>query len=96
MAESTNGRGQRHTLTLDDCARLQISGVLDVDNYDETTVTAHTVHGILTVEGEGLHVRHLALESGEMSVEGSVRALYYSEESRAKAGGGGFFARLLR
>ena len=95
MAEGTERREMRHTVTLDDRRHLVCGGVLDVDNYDEHTVCAKTSRGILTIEGEGLHVRHLALESGELILEGAVHALYYTDDAKTKENGG-FFARLLR
>ncbi len=95
MGDAEQSRTARHTITLDDRTHLRCSGVLDVDNYDEHTVCARTSRGILTVEGEGLHVRHLALESGELVLEGTVNALYYTDDTKAK-NEGGFLARLLR
>ena len=94
MQETEQRRQMRHSLALDDRGHLRCSGVLDVDNYDEHTVCAKTACGILTVEGDGLHIRQLALESGELILDGKIRALYYTEEN--KAAEGGFFARLLR
>jgi sporulation protein YabP len=95
MAEGTERREIRHAVTLDDRRHLTCGGVLDVDNYDEHTVCAKTSCGILTIEGEGLHVKHLALESGELVLEGTVHALYYTDDGKTKENGG-FFARLLR
>ena len=95
MGETEQSRTARHAIALDDRTHLRCGGILDVDSYDEHTVCARTSRGILTVEGEGLHVRHLALESGELVIEGVVSALYYTDENKA-SGSGGFFARLLR
>lgn len=95
MGETDARRDMRHSVALDDRAHLRCSGVLDVDNYDEHTVCARTSRGILTVEGEGLHVRHLALEAGELVLEGKIGALYYTDDAKAESGGG-FLSRLLR
>ena len=94
MTETNGSRTAKHTLTLEDRGHLHCTGVLDVGAYDEHTVSMKTGRGRLTVEGEGLHVRHLALESGELTVEGTVTGLYYTED--APGASGGFFARLLR
>ena len=95
MVDADVRREMRHSVALDDRRHLRCSGVLDVDSYDEHTVCAKTARGILTVEGEGLHVRHLALESGELVIEGVIGALYYTEDSAARRDGG-FLSRLLR
>lgn len=87
---------KKHTLSLDDRSDLFLTGVLDVDNYDEHTVTVRTSRGILSIEGDGLHVKHLTLETGELSLCGTVSALWYTEDTKAGSGNGGFFARLFR
>lgn len=81
-----------HQLIMQDRRRLELTGVSDVDSFDENTVTAYTSLGELTVRGRGLHVRQLNLEGGSLSVEGQVDSLTYSDTMR----GGGFFSRLFR
>ena len=94
--EPTQTAEKTHTLTLNGRKDLLVSGVLDVDHYDETITTVHTTCGILTIEGEGLHVRRLTLETGELVLDGRITALSYTEEPGTQTGGGGFFARLFR
>ncbi len=85
---------KKHAITLDERAHLRVTGVTDVVSCDEHTVTICTVYGILTVEGDGLHVLEITLEEGRLLLDGRVSALYYTEEAPAKAGG--FFARLFQ
>ncbi|MBQ9860113.1 MAG: sporulation protein YabP [Clostridia bacterium] len=81
-----------HQLILQERHLLEMTGVSDVDSFDENTVTAYTTLGELTIHGKGLHIRQLNLESGSLSVEGQVDSLSYAEAVR----GGGFFGRLFR
>ena len=62
--------------------------------YDEHYVRAITAQGILTVEGEMLHMQSLDLQKGEMQISGKIGALAYSDA--VPKGEGGFFARLFR
>ena len=94
MAEKNGGDKARHHLELMGRELLSVGGVVDVDSYDEHTVTVQTVCGILCIEGEGLHVRSLALENGTLSVEGRIGGLYYTDDSIPKSGG--FLARLFK
>lgn len=94
MAEQTAQKEMRHSLILEDRSCLRCTGILDVDSCDEHTVCARTACGLLTVEGSGLHIRHLTPESGALVIEGNVCALSYTENAAAQ--GGSFFARLLR
>lgn len=94
MGETEQSRRGGHSVMLEDRAHLRCCGVLDIDSCDEHMVCARTARGLLTVEGDGLHVRHLVLESGELVLEGTVSALYYTDDTKPQSGG--FLARLLR
>ena len=75
-----------HQLVLDDRRRLTVSGVSDVDSFDDNTVVAHTNLGELTVRGHELHICRLNTESGELSLEGHIDALDYSDVQLKKDG----------
>ena len=81
-----------HQLILQDRQQAELTGVSDVDSFDETAVIAYTSLGELTIRGSGLHIKRLDLESGALSVEGNIRQLEYTDSHR----NGGFFGRLLR
>ena len=80
-----------HHIILQDRKVLEVSGVSDVDSFDDMVVVAYTTMGALTVRGKGLHVKLLNLEEGSLSVEGQIDALSYDDMAK-----GGFFSRLLR
>ena len=82
-----------HLLTVSERNSLSVSGVCDVGTFDETAVVVETVQGRLTVKGRGLRVTRISLETGDLSLEGTVDAMLY-EDSRARAGG--LFGRLFR
>ena len=48
----------------------------------------------MTVEGQGLHITKLSLESGEMHVTGNISGVLYAVEPEKPEGG--FFRRLFR
>lgn len=80
-----------HSVILDDRKKLSLSGVEDVQSFDETVIVIKTSMGMLIVRGSGLHVGRISLETGDMSVEGQISDLNY-EERREE---GGLFARLF-
>ncbi|BDF68791.1 sporulation protein YabP [Pseudoflavonifractor phocaeensis] len=82
-----------HHLILEDRGRLTVSGVEDVESFDENTIVMNTAQGTLVVRGEELHIEKLSLDGGDLKVEGSVESLTYEDDRREK---GGFFSRLLR
>ena len=81
-----------HHLTLEDRERLTVSGVEEVESFDEATIVMVTAQGVLVVRGEGLHIEKLSLDGGDLKVEGMVESLSYEEPRRGR---GGFFSRLL-
>lgn len=83
--------GAPHQLIMQDRKSLEMTGVSDVENFDDTIVIARTQLGELTVRGRELHVKRLDLDSGSLALEGQIDALTYNELSKV-----GFFGRLLR
>lgn len=81
-----------HNLTLESRRHLTVSGVTDIGSYDEQTVIAETEMGELTVKGEGLHIIRMSVDSSELTVEGEISSLVYSELQQQ----GGFFSRLFK
>lgn len=82
-----------HNLILEERKRLSVSGVTDVDSFDEQTVIAYTVKGEITIKGWDLHVSKLNLEQGELSVDGEISSLTYTD---IKGKATGFFSKVLR
>ena len=80
-----------HRLTLEDRQHLTLTGVTDVDSFDENRVLLRTNRGLVSVRGEGRQLRGLNEQSGQVRVEGTVTAVVY-EQARPE---GGFLRRLL-
>ncbi|MBQ8119856.1 MAG: sporulation protein YabP [Ruminococcus sp.] len=85
---------ERHNAILEDRQRLMLTGVTDVDSFDEKLVELFTQLGELTIRGKNLHVNEMSLESGELTVEGDIQALVYGEKDRTKKLG--FIGKLFR
>ena len=81
-----------HRVVLEDREQLTISGVEEVESFDESSIVLSTVHGGLEVQGEGLHIEKLSLDGGDLKVEGTVNALIYEPQGRPR---GGLLSRLL-
>lgn len=81
-----------HNITLNDRKRLNITGVEDVDCFNEQVVVLKTPLGTLTVTGAGLNMSQLSLEDGRVSLEGEVDALEYTGGKKK----GGVLGRLFR
>ena len=93
MAEEKKTNSMPHNLVLEDRRLLTLSGVSDVDSFDEETVVVFTDYGELTIRGSDLHINRLSVEVGDLTVEGKISALVYSQEASPK---GGFFSKVFR
>ncbi len=90
--DEREGGGAVHHVILEGRERLSVSGVEEVERFDEESVVMETSQGTLIVSGQGLHIEQLSLDGGELRVEGTIDALSYEDGRRER---GGFFSRLL-
>ena len=74
--------------------KLTLSGIEDVDCFDEDSITLFTDTGTLTIRGAQLHINKLSVESGEVTIEGEIDSLVYTDGDTHK--GHGFLSRLFR
>ena len=82
-----------HHVILEGRESLTVSGVEEVESFDETTIVMSTSKGSLVVRGEELHIEKLSLDGGDLRVEGMVDSLTYEDDGGPRAG---FLARLFR
>ena len=80
-----------HKLTLDSRSKLSVTGVRDVESFNENLIVLHTDFGTMIIRGSGLHLKLLAIDGGQVAVEGTVESLVYEDEVRR----GGLLTRLF-
>jgi len=84
----------QHRLELDGRERLLVSGVEEVERFDEEEIVMNTTAGTLVVGGAGLHIGKLNLDGGELHVDGAIHTLLY-EDQTPKGGRDGLFRRFF-
>ena len=92
MAYDLSYAAAPHSLSLEGREQLRVSGVEDVDRFDENEIVMTTTAGILIVTGEGLHIGKLSLDGGELHVDGRIESLSYEDTPTS---GGGLFSRIF-
>ena len=70
-------------LTLNDRKSLTVTGVTEVDSFDETAVALATSLGTLIITGSDLKLKNLSLEAGQAAIEGHIDSLSYEEPRTA-------------
>ena len=61
-----------------------LSGITDVDSFNEKEIYLYTQLGEMLVKGENLHISEMSVENGELSVDGEISAIIYGDKSRKK------------
>ena len=93
MKNMNAAMGTPHSLVVEDRKRLSVSGVTDVESFDEETVALATELGELLMHGYDLHINRIDVESGDLSLEGEIVSLTYTDNQPQS---NGFFGRLFR
>ncbi len=71
-----------HNLILENRKSLTISGITDVDSFDEKAICLYTQLGELTIQGKELHIDSMSVETGDMTVTGDIWAIIYGDKDR--------------
>lgn len=82
MNENT-GQGSSN-LIVENRQTLVLTGVTDVDSFDEGSVMLYTELGELVIKGRKLHINTMNVETGDLSVEGDICALIYGDRDQKK------------
>ena len=83
----------QHNIIMENRRQLTITGVMDIDSFDENSVILFTDLGELTIKGEALHINRIDVDSGDLLMEGEIEQLYYTDNQPQK---GGFLSKLFR
>ena len=92
--EAKNSNKFSNNLTLENRKFLILSGVTEVDNFDDKSIDATTEIGKLCIQGENLNIKKLNLELGDLEVEGKISGLNYSDKKDSFSEG--FFSKLFK
>lgn len=72
---------QSHEFSVKQRREMSVSGVKDIDSFDESGAVLQTVEGELTVEGSDLKIGTLDTDKGILTISGKINAVYYSGDS---------------
>lgn len=75
-----------HNLIMENRAHLTVSGVEDVESFNDEEIILHTQMEVLIVTGTELKINKLSVDTGEVEIEGFIDCLRYAM-SKANRGG---------
>lgn len=94
MEEVRTSKGQR--ITLMNRGSGSVTGVNAVISFDPNEVLLDTEQGMLLIKGKELNVTKLAMDKGEVEIDGRVDSFTYSDMKPGLKGENGFFDRLFK
>lgn len=78
-------RFKNQNILIEDRSRINITGVEQVDSYNDNTIVLSTVKGGISIKGEGLNISKLNIDDGSLNISGSINSLtYISKEGAPK------------
>jgi sporulation protein YabP len=92
MAEKTF----KHSVVIENREKVIMTGIVDVDSFDEDAIAAQTESGAIILRGVDLHVTKLNLEAGELNVAGQIFSLTYEDSSKLGQGKSSFFGKIFK
>ena len=75
---------KQHTLILENRKHAALTGISEVLAFDENQVMLLTDGGEIALTGEGLHVTKLMLEEGQLTVDGKLDGIFYTQSTRRR------------
>ena len=65
---------------LENRKKLTLTGIKDVLSFDDEIVIVESELGLLNIKGADLRVNKISVETGDVIVEGNIRAIEYSDK----------------
>ncbi|MBC8591241.1 sporulation protein YabP [Wansuia hejianensis] len=76
---------KNQNIIIEDRSKIKITGVEQVDSYNETTIVLSTIKGGISIKGEGLNISNLNIDDGSLRISGMINSLtYISKEGTPK------------
>ncbi|NLY98532.1 MAG: sporulation protein YabP [Clostridiaceae bacterium] len=73
-----------HNLILSNRKKVDMTGVVDVDHFNEDYILLSTELGYMEIRGSSLRIVKLDVENKKLTIEGDITALVYDDKSVKK------------
>lgn len=92
---STRSNVQEHDVIMRGRRLLDITGVKQVESFDNEEFLLDTVMGFLAIKGQNLQMKNLDVDKGVVSIKGKIFDLVYLDDQQGDKAKG-FFSKLFR
>ncbi|KOP70382.1 sporulation protein YabP [Cytobacillus solani] len=92
---TTKTNVQEHDVIMRGRRLLDITGVKQVESFDNEEFLLDTVMGFLAIKGQNLQMKNLDVDKGVVSIKGKIFDLVYLDDQHGDKAKG-FFSKLFR
>jgi sporulation protein YabP len=92
---TNKGTVQEHDLIMRGRRLLDITGVKQVESFDNEEFLLETVMGFLSIKGQNLQMKNLDVDKGIVSIKGKIFEIIYLDEQHSEKAKG-FFSKLFK
>ncbi|SDY57309.1 sporulation protein YabP [Proteiniborus ethanoligenes] len=85
-----------NNIILEDREKLGISGVEYVESFNDNTIILFTSKGGLTIKGASLNISKLNLDDGNVTIQGIINSLNYTNKELSANKGGGLLGKMFK
>jgi len=85
-----------HEIKMVNRKKMDITGVVNVESFDNEEFLLETELGFLAIRGQNLHMKNLNVENGLVSIEGLVIEMVYVDHSSGGDKAKGLFSKLFK
>lgn len=71
-------KSKNQNIIIEDRMRMTVSGVEQVENFNDNTIILITINGGMTIKGEGLNISKLNLDDGNVKIDGKINGVAYT------------------
>lgn len=71
---------KNQNVIIEDRNRISITGVEQVDSFNENTIILLTIKGGITIKGEDLNISKLNLDEGNVRITGLINSFTYNNK----------------
>lgn len=86
----------KQNLYIENRQKVILTGVVNVDSFNEEEMVIETDLGMLTIKGANMHISKLSLETGDLVIDGDINVCEYSQKKDIKTKGKGILSNLFK
>jgi sporulation protein YabP len=86
---------KEHQIKINNRKEIDITGVKEVDSFDNEEFLLQTSMGYLVIRGENLHLKNLDVDEGSVSIKGRLYEISYIDHNQGEKAKG-FFSKLFK